>query len=447
MNGYDSSTMYKSLQGFLVSATAIGLVRARLSFQVQVSDAFDAGLTMFPLLHVFAIIAGLALLSLLSATNPLIAHRKLSLLALGGWVSLLYGVCLYLPQSNVLGALGIVSSDLFTALAIRLWGDDNADCSMERIVVRLGSSFVAQYIAYSAMLALTAPLRSAVTALLPVAIALLLAKPSRSCQHEAPGSSRPQLSKHSSALLLITVGFSCIAHSVLFCLPGDNSSAWVLGPLAIAFLVLGCAARFSGIDLFRIAACLTLAVQCACTVPLLVAGSNPDTVAFIRSLSYSATMMLAMAVGCWTGPRLPAAGGRCVCRWLIVYFAAFYATFYLLQLVRLDSAVLIAIMLLCLVISALPMAADDWRHYNTAPAYTDHIEHVIASQRDALMAQRGLTPRESEVLALIATGKSAGEAATKLHISKNTVRSQIRSIYQKLDVHTREELQDKLLKG
>lgn len=149
--------MYKSLQGFLVSATAIGLVRARLSFQVQVSDAFDAGLTMFPLLHVFAIIAGLALLSLLSATNPLIAHRKLSLLALGGWASLLYGVCLYLPQSNVLGALGIVSSDLFTALAIRLWGDDNADCSMERIVVRLGSSFVAQYIAYSAMLALTAP--------------------------------------------------------------------------------------------------------------------------------------------------------------------------------------------------------------------------------------------------------------------------------------------------
>ncbi|NIV35261.1 MAG: HTH domain-containing protein, partial [Anaerolineae bacterium] len=50
-----------------------------------------------------------------------------------------------------------------------------------------------------------------------------------------------------------------------------------------------------------------------------------------------------------------------------------------------------------------------------------------------------LSERELEVLRLLATTRSAPEIAEQLVISVNTVRSHIKSIYSKLDVHRRME--------
>lgn len=54
----------------------------------------------------------------------------------------------------------------------------------------------------------------------------------------------------------------------------------------------------------------------------------------------------------------------------------------------------------------------------------------------------GLSARELEILDLFAQGRSANWIAGNLTISKNTVRSHLRAIYTKLDVHTRQELLD-----
>lgn len=54
----------------------------------------------------------------------------------------------------------------------------------------------------------------------------------------------------------------------------------------------------------------------------------------------------------------------------------------------------------------------------------------------------GLSARELEILDLFAQGRSANWIADSLTISKNTVRSHLRAIYTKLDVHTRQELLD-----
>jgi NarL family two-component system response regulator LiaR len=51
-----------------------------------------------------------------------------------------------------------------------------------------------------------------------------------------------------------------------------------------------------------------------------------------------------------------------------------------------------------------------------------------------------LTPTEFQVLRLIGQGKSNEEIAKILFISKNTVRSHIKSIYAKLDTHSRLQL-------
>lgn len=85
---------------------------------------------------------------------------------------------------------------------------------------------------------------------------------------------------------------------------------------------------------------------------------------------------------------------------------------------------------------ALPKgAADDSEGALESPAAT----RSLARAADP---RYGLSARELEILDLFAQGRSANWIADSLTISKNTVRSHLRAIYTKLDVHTRQELLD-----
>lgn len=61
---------------------------------------------------------------------------------------------------------------------------------------------------------------------------------------------------------------------------------------------------------------------------------------------------------------------------------------------------------------------------------------------DRLVRIGQLSKREAEVLALIAKGRSAPRIQDELHVSMNTVNSHTSHIYQKLGVHSRQELLD-----
>ena len=54
----------------------------------------------------------------------------------------------------------------------------------------------------------------------------------------------------------------------------------------------------------------------------------------------------------------------------------------------------------------------------------------------------GLTPRESEVIVLLAYGRTLSIIARDLQIAKGTARTHIENIYRKLDVHKQQELID-----
>lgn len=68
----------------------------------------------------------------------------------------------------------------------------------------------------------------------------------------------------------------------------------------------------------------------------------------------------------------------------------------------------------------------------------DRIEHSCA----AVAAQWGLTGRECEIMCYLARGRTNAHIAKTLFVSENTVRSHVRNIYAKLDVHTRQDLID-----
>ena len=67
---------------------------------------------------------------------------------------------------------------------------------------------------------------------------------------------------------------------------------------------------------------------------------------------------------------------------------------------------------------------------------------VLGDRCAAVAADYGLTPREGEVFALLAQGRTVGVIREKLVISLNTARFHTKNIYAKLGVHSQQELID-----
>lgn len=69
---------------------------------------------------------------------------------------------------------------------------------------------------------------------------------------------------------------------------------------------------------------------------------------------------------------------------------------------------------------------------------TDPVPEACA----AISERCGLSPREREVMSLLARGRTAGFVGRALGISPETAKTHMRSIYRKVDVHTQQELMD-----
>ena len=68
------------------------------------------------------------------------------------------------------------------------------------------------------------------------------------------------------------------------------------------------------------------------------------------------------------------------------------------------------------------------------PAVQHHLVDAVASQPEL---PDGMTPREAEVLTLVAQGLTNGEIAARLFVSEATVKSHINHLFAKTGVHDR----------
>lgn len=87
-----------------------------------------------------------------------------------------------------------------------------------------------------------------------------------------------------------------------------------------------------------------------------------------------------------------------------------------------------------------PLSAEQFEGTSENAAAEPSIESLVESRCRKLAKEYSLTERESEVLELLASGANARYVQDKLVISYHTVRTHIKHIYTKLDVHNREEL-------
>lgn len=76
------------------------------------------------------------------------------------------------------------------------------------------------------------------------------------------------------------------------------------------------------------------------------------------------------------------------------------------------------------------------------PKSNDEPVPLLDDAISSISKSSGLSPREAEVFALLARGRTSAHIGEKLFISKNTVKSHASRIYQKTGVHTQQELLD-----
>lgn len=84
-------------------------------------------------------------------------------------------------------------------------------------------------------------------------------------------------------------------------------------------------------------------------------------------------------------------------------------------------------------------AAHDAQAVTTS--YVDELDAVIEHRR-AIGRAHGLSNRETEIFLMLAQGRSRPYIRDSLYLSKNTVATHIRHIYEKLDIHSQQELID-----
>ena len=75
------------------------------------------------------------------------------------------------------------------------------------------------------------------------------------------------------------------------------------------------------------------------------------------------------------------------------------------------------------------------------------LERLLDERIGRIANEKGLSPREADVFALMARGRSLPYIAETLVLSENTIRSHTRRIYNKLDVHSKQEMLDLLGQG
>lgn len=73
------------------------------------------------------------------------------------------------------------------------------------------------------------------------------------------------------------------------------------------------------------------------------------------------------------------------------------------------------------------------------PAATEPLD-MLAIKCNALADRTRFTPREREIVLHLAQGRTVHAISEKLFVSENTVKSHIKSVYLKLDIHSRAEL-------
>ena len=430
------------------------------------------GITSFDVTFVWLLtlgFAGLFMLVLPLAIRRIDTGEHLSIVPLAAGVlsAATLAFCLVFPfvHGAPFYAMATAISCLFGLCQALMWIFGGASCSRAKatFAVRdVALTFaIVTVAAMAASMLLPTPAAAVLAALFPIASAVAY----RNTMARSGGCPEPVLlpQKSSKALrtsaivILVTGGMLSMADTFATCIiPTDltgvlfhaNVLAWTLagGVIIISVLLLLYASRFTDGEPYSLVPFLMALSIVA--LALVIEGGTLAVAAFALGMGICVTMEIlmltffgALATRGYMAPAIAFGVSEGVIRLGNVIGNATAVFFEQNNLVNSTMTTDTCLLGAC-VIGFLIIAATRQQHAITelasAPLSVDEVDTVC---EDAA-AEFGLSPRETEVLKLLARNNSIDSIAKRFVISPYTVQTHIQHIYRKLHVHRRGELLD-----
>ena len=229
----------------------------------------------------------------------------------------------------------------------------------------------------------------------------------------------------------------------------DPLGAWksLIGPSLLAIVVALFVLRKANSSPLRLLNQAVYPIAVALLLALPVISSDSDVAAgIIDVLTQASFAVIALAIWCGMASAVrsvPFAATFVFPACLALLALAFVAGLCGIAVIGTDGRTICLIMLtvyLALIAISFAQGSRQREGRRTEPHGADDSRTYIHRRCDTLAAERGLSPREREVLYYLGRGYNHGYVAEKLYISENTVRTHVRHIYAKLAINSREEL-------
>ena len=409
----------------------------------------------------FSLSVSLCLIALVFVSYRLdILKRRHYVLVVGSLLSLVGTVAIALPSAGMepafaLLAIGITLTGIGNALLIINWGALWCQIDTDRMGMHIVVSNCFAGVLYLLITLLPSAMAVAACALLPLASALtLLHCTDEPPRREAPGPHQPLSLLLKAVAIIVIIPFvygiaRAFSSSVAV---GDFNAThrnMVLGITALAFVVMAISAAAPHeriiVRLYRL------------IVPLMIVG--------FMAYSFMGTdlrwmALSAIACGFYSFEGLvwllhpefvlkTKASSLVVFGWgrALFHLCGFAGATVGFRLVAAGLSTGTSLGMICLgivIVLVVTMAylftEHDLRLFIGRPSFAPQVD--LEARCTALAAAHKLSRREEEVLALLAKGRSVPFIAEEFTVSKGTVKTHVRHIYEKLDVHSKQELLD-----
>lgn len=236
----------------------------------------------------------------------------------------------------------------------------------------------------------------------------------------------------------LSLGFSCQAFAA-----GPSPDIWTYSSILAGFLLCACSQRNLGQRKLRLLIFGALCLICACTIAAFFLERSL-AIALVRVGSFVA-MSLALALPAYAAQEAGGPIQQWVCAGFLCYVAplALGETIWLIWRADTSTFIIIACSLLSIAANILFLKESASSEIQIS-AENDPGKDSFEERAAALAFQASLTNREREILLPLAKGYSLKTIASMQHVSYNTVKVQVRSIYGKLGIHAREDLVEML---
>lgn len=362
------------------------------------------------------------------------------------------------PQAAVpLGLLAVIGGGVGSALSILLWAELHSCFEPLRVVLYIAGAFLlGSFIAW-VLLDLDLVRLAIVLALLPVLSQVTL-RASFSLVPKADLPKKTWGKLHFPWRLLVVLGIYQFVYGAKSESSMPSGELFLLGTIAVSLIVLVIARlvskRFDFTLLYRTPFVL---MMCGLVMTFLSFSGTNSVAGFFIAAGYS-LMFLVLTILLCDLSHTYGVSVLVLCGIQNVTLIAIPAGHMVSRMfmgeramVAVDSTAVTAVLTILVVIATVALFSEKGGFGSWGAAFFGAGDIAEEDARAKLLARCreiaetfGLSPREAEVLEMIAVGKNSAVIERELCIANGTLKSHTRRIYQKLGVHSREELRNLL---